>query len=302
MKNIDAEAVADELLKVFSRVGIPKEILMDQGSNFTAQLLAELYRLLQVKALRTSPYHPQTDGLVERFNGTLKGMLRKSAQEDGRNWEKLLPFILFAYREAPQESTGFSPFELLYGRDVRGPLDVVKEEWETSPKSKENVISHIMLMRERLERMTTLVQGNLRKVQGDQKTWYDRTARERTLSPGEQVLVLLPTNTSKLLARWHGPYKVIRQVGRVNYLVAMPERRKKEGVFNDNMLKRWREPVCPGYFVMEVADEEDELETLTWDGGETESRHLGSSCWRNRGEPSQNCYNNTRIPSPKVQD
>ena len=101
-----------------------------------------------------------------------------------------------------------------------------------------------------------------------QKNWYDRTARERTLSPGEQVLVLLPTNTSKLLARWHGPYKVIRRVGRVNYLVAMPERRKKEGVFHANMLKRWREPVCPGYFVTEVADEEDELETLTWDGGE----------------------------------
>ena len=195
-------------------------------------------------------------------------MLRKSAQEDGKDRDKLLPFVLFAYREAPQESTWFSPFELLYGRDVRGPLDVVKEEWETSPKSKENVISHIMLMRERLERMTTLVQGNLLKAQGDQKTWYDRTARERTLSPGEQVLVLLPTNTSKLLARWHGPYKVIRQVGRVNYLVAMPERRKKEGVFHANMLKRWREPVCPGYFVTEVADEEDELETLTWDGGE----------------------------------
>ena len=167
MKNVDAEAVEDELLKVFSRVGIPKEILTDQGSNFTAQLLAELYRLLHVKALRTSPYHPQTDGLVERFNGTLKGMLRKSAQEDGKDCYKLLPFILFAYREAPQESTGFSTFELLYRRDVRGPLDAVKEEWETSPKSKENVISHIMLMREGLERMTTLVQGNLRKAQGD---------------------------------------------------------------------------------------------------------------------------------------
>ena len=85
MKNVDAEAVADELLKVFSRVGIPKEIMTDQGANFTSQLLSELYRLLHVKALRTSPYHPQTDGLVERFNGTLKEMLQKSAQEDGKD-------------------------------------------------------------------------------------------------------------------------------------------------------------------------------------------------------------------------
>ena len=88
----------------------------------------------------------------------------------------------------------------------------------------------------------------------------------------------------------------------MNYRVAMPERRKKEGVFHANMLKRSREPVCLGYFVTEVADEEDELEALTWDGGKTESRYLGSSCWRNRGEPSQNYYNNIRIPSPKSQD
>ena len=156
MKTVDAEAVAEELLKLFSQVGIPKEILTDQRSNFTLQLLAELYRLLHVKALRTSPYHPQTDGLVECFNRTHKEMLRKSAQEGSKDWDKLLPFILFAYREAPQESTGFSPFEFLYGRDIRGPLDVIKEEWETNPKSNESVISHIMLMWDRLEGMAIL--------------------------------------------------------------------------------------------------------------------------------------------------
>ena len=200
METVDAKVVAEELLKLFSRVGIPKEILTNQGSNLTSQLLAELYGLLHVKALRTSPYHPQTDGLVEPFNGTLKEMLRKSAQEDGKDWDKLLPFSLFAYREAPQESTGFSPFELLYGRDIHGPLDVIKEEWETNPKSNENVIFHIMLMQERLEGMATLAQGNLQKAQESQKTWYERTSRERTLSPGERVLVLLPTSTFKLMA------------------------------------------------------------------------------------------------------
>ena len=68
LKSIDAETIAEELIKIFARVGIPKEILTDQGANFTSQLLGEMYRLLHVKALRTTPYHPQTDGLVERFN------------------------------------------------------------------------------------------------------------------------------------------------------------------------------------------------------------------------------------------
>ena len=99
LRSIDAEHIAEELMKLFSRVGVPKEILTDQGSNFTSQLLAELYRLLGVKRIRTSPYHPQTDGLVERFNQTLKGMLRKTVQEEGKDWDKMIPYLLFAYRD-----------------------------------------------------------------------------------------------------------------------------------------------------------------------------------------------------------
>ena len=81
-------------------MGVPREILTDQGSNFTSQLLAELYRLLQVRPIRTSPYHPETDGLVERrFNQTLKSMLRKAVTETGKDWDKMIPYLLFAYRE-----------------------------------------------------------------------------------------------------------------------------------------------------------------------------------------------------------
>ena len=83
LKSIDAESVAEELIKVFARMGVPQEILTDQGSNFTSQLLVELYRLLQVRPIRTSPYHPETNGLVERFNQMLKSMLRKAVTETG---------------------------------------------------------------------------------------------------------------------------------------------------------------------------------------------------------------------------
>ena len=68
MKSADAENVAEELVKVFARLGIPREILSDQGSSFQSKLLQELYRLLRVEALRTSPYHPQTDGLTFQQN------------------------------------------------------------------------------------------------------------------------------------------------------------------------------------------------------------------------------------------
>ena len=78
--SIEAEPIAEELVKLFARVGVPEEILTDQENNFTSSLLAKLYRMLHVHPIRTSPYHPQTDGLV---NQTLKSMLRKSATKEG---------------------------------------------------------------------------------------------------------------------------------------------------------------------------------------------------------------------------
>ena len=118
LPDITAETVAEHLITLFTRVGIPAEILNDQGANFMSALLKALYKRLNIKSIRTSPYHPQSDGLVERFNQTLKAMLRKFVSENNHNWDKDLPYLLFAYREVPQASTGFSPFELLYGRSV----------------------------------------------------------------------------------------------------------------------------------------------------------------------------------------
>lgn len=103
-----------------------------------------MYSLLKVKGIRISPYHQQTNGLVECFNQTLKAMLRKFATSQWKAWDRLLPYLLFAYQEVTQATTGFSPFELLYGQQVRGPLDSLKETWEESKRSDESVVSYIM--------------------------------------------------------------------------------------------------------------------------------------------------------------
>ena len=200
LKIVDAEQVAEALTTFFSRVGIPSEILTDQATNFMARLMKEVYHLLGVKPIRTNPYHPQTDGLVEQFNQILKSILRWTVTE-GKDWDRLLPYLLFAYREVPQASTGFSPFELLYGRKVRGPFDVIKESWEVGEGSNESVVSYMIAMREKLEGMVDLVRKNEKRAKERQKEWYDRHARERELKVGAKVLVLLPTSTSNLLAK-----------------------------------------------------------------------------------------------------
>ena len=110
LPSTEVSQIARELLLLFSRVGIPKEIISNQGTNFMSALLGEMYDFLYVKRIRTSPYHPQMDGLTEWFNGTLKSMLQKFVNR--KDWDEYIPYLQFAYKEVSQESTGFS---LLYG-------------------------------------------------------------------------------------------------------------------------------------------------------------------------------------------
>ena len=99
--------------------------------------------------------------------------------------------MLFTYQEVPQSTTGFSLFEFLCGREVRGLCDVLREEWEASKRSDESVLSHILLVRERLEEMSELESENLKGALKHQKLWYDQNARERVLEPEDDILVLL---------------------------------------------------------------------------------------------------------------
>eukprot|EP00731_Ephydatia_muelleri_P006652 Em0003g900a len=278
MKSVVAEYVAEELIGIFAGVGIPREILTDQGSNFMSNLLSELYRLMQIKPIRTSPYHPETDGLVQRFNGTLKAMLRKAAVGEGKDWDKLLPFVLFAYREVPQASTGFSPFELVYGRQVRGPLDILKETWKTSKRSTESVVSYVLDVQEKLARMSELVVDNLKEAQKQQKRWYDSNARMREFKDGDQVLVLLPSSTSKLLASWQGPYVVKKRLSDVTYEVDMSDKKKRKRIFHVNMLRAWHTPqVTQSLWAGNEEEVEDDTEgddLVVWNSDAEASKQL----------------------------
>lgn len=163
---ITATAVLRCLVQLFSRVGVSDEILMDQGLNFTSRLLQLFHQQLGITTIKTSPYHPQTDGLVEWSNQTLKRMLQKFVAGTGQNWDKWLPLLLFAYREVPQASTGFPPFELLYGWDVQGPLDLLRKSWEApkSGTSDRGVVQYVLEMRDRLAKYRNEAEVNLRKA------------------------------------------------------------------------------------------------------------------------------------------
>ena len=102
-------------------------LLSDRGSNFLSELILEVCHLIGTKKINTSGYHAQTDELVERFNRTLIAMLSKWVDKKGQDWDQQLPYVLWAYRVSPHNSTGESPFFLLHGYDPRLPTELALE-------------------------------------------------------------------------------------------------------------------------------------------------------------------------------
>ena len=226
LPSIKTERVAEALVEMFSRVEIPDEMLTDCGSQFTAEVMKEVSRLLSLQQLTTTPYHPMCNGLVERFHATMKQMLRRMCAERPKDWDKYLPALLFAIREVPQESLGFSPFELLYGRSVLGPMAILRELW-SGEVNDEQVLSKyqcVIELRERLEQTCQLAR--------------DKRARSRKFDVGDKVLLLLPTESNKLLLLWKGPYEVVDIVNRMDYKVDV---NGVVGTYHANMLKQYVE-------------------------------------------------------------
>ena len=240
LPGISTVQVAEALCKVFSRTGIPKEILSDQGSQFVSDVMREVYRLLSINHMVSSPYHPQTNGLVEKFNGTLKAMVKRLCLERPSDWDRYLEPALFAYREVKQDSLGFSPFELIYGRTVRGPMAILRELWSKDLPDEElqNTYQYVFELRNRMEETCKLVQESLADSQVKAKKHFDRKAKKRKLNVGDKVLILLPTDSHKMLMTWKGPYTVVECIGLTDYRVQLEANTK---VFHINMLKQYHE-------------------------------------------------------------
>ncbi|KAJ8364932.1 hypothetical protein SKAU_G00137630 [Synaphobranchus kaupii] len=190
---------------------------VQEASNDDNPETRGLCTLLRVKQLRTSVYHPQTDGLVERFNKTLKAMLRKVIGENGSNWGQLILYLMFAVREVPQSSTGFSPFDLLFSHKSRGLLDIAREAWEEQPCPHRTLIEHVGAMRDRMKAIYPIVREHMETVQRHQQASYNRLAQPREFKPGDRVLVLVPTVQCKFLATWQGSYEVIERIENPRY-------------------------------------------------------------------------------------
>ena len=221
LRTTTSTVIAEELLNIFSRIGIPKILVSDGGPQFTSSTMEEVLSIVGICHNVTSPYHPEANGLCERVNGTIKSMLRKLADDNPKSWDRLLQFVLFAYREVPQETTGFSPFALVYGREARGPVAVVKDLWLGKDVEPELQACHTYVgdLQKRIAHSCELACQRTESQAATSKKRYDKTSRPRSFCRGDQVLLLLPTSSNKLTSQWKGPYEIVEKCSEVEYKV-----------------------------------------------------------------------------------
>ncbi len=138
MRTASAQEAAQCFVQIIARTGIPLKVLSDRGTIFLSKLMENLCALMGIDTIHTSPYRPQSIGVVERLHGTLKPMLAK-AVDNGIDWVDFLPMALFAIRQVPNRDLGFSPHFLVYGREVMGPLDLLYTSFSDSSSPRVDV-------------------------------------------------------------------------------------------------------------------------------------------------------------------
>ena len=237
--NQEAVTVARKLVdQMFCRFSPPEQLHSDQGKQFESKLLKEVCNLLGIRKSRTTPYHPQCDGQVERSNRTLLDMLATTTDKHPFDWEDQLPKVCMAYNTSVHASTGYTPFILMFGRQARLPIDLV---YGTS--TEETSVSEYASSTKRcLEEAYQLVREKLSAAHLLQKAHYDRKVHGKPFAPGDLVWLFSPEvprgQSKKLHHPWSGPHRVITKLGDSDYRVKKLTGRKKTQVVHFNRLKR----------------------------------------------------------------
>lgn len=224
--------------EIICRHGTPEKLLTDQGSNFTSDLLKETCRLLDIKKIETTAYHPQSNGIVERSHQTIMSHLKCYVDEDQRNWDVWLPYAMLMYRNTPHTTTKYSPFYMMHGREMRLPTDWIHEELQPD-LSEDDFVNEI---KRRLQIAHKKANDNIEARKEASKTYFDKKTKEKHFEIGDLVLLHCPEvrrgRTRKLDMPWIGPYTVVSIESDVNITI---KKGNKEQTVHKNRIKHFRE-------------------------------------------------------------
>lgn len=235
--NQEASTIADVLVEnVFSRFGVPMELHSDQGRNFESKLFQRLCDLMGIHKTRTTALHPQSDGMVERFNKTIEDHLSKVVEGHQQDWDQYLPLFLMAYRSAVHDTTGMTPAMVLFGRELRLPCDILFGCPDREPS---NVEDYTDELREKLLDIHELVRKKMDIASDRMKTRYDLKANSTGFHQGDKVWLWNPQRkkgiSPKLTPAWEGPYVVVKRINDVVYRIQRSPKSKMKVVHLDRL-------------------------------------------------------------------
>ena len=220
----DSVTLAKVLVEeVVCRYGVPQYLHSDQGANLVSEVIQSLCTLLGIQRTQTTAYHPQGNGQVERSNHTLEAMLSKVVSDHQKDWNDHLQTVLFAYRTAIHESTGYTPFLVMFGRSPSLPVDVMLGRMLQQKKKMPQYVQNIQRS---LKDTFSLVRQQLDAAHQRQKCSADKASTGECLfQVGDIVWLYVPAIKSglsrKLSSLWRGPYTVLDKVTNVNYKIQL---------------------------------------------------------------------------------
>ena len=231
-----AKVLVDNL---FSRFGMPKRILTDQGPEFESELFKELCFHMGIEKIRTTPYKPSTNGCVERFHRTLNSMLAKVVQLNQRDWDERLPSVMAAYRAAKHESTNFSPNQLVLGRENRAPVDLVLEALPGEEEHYESFNDYVCELQRRMRESYALAREHLDAAAERRKNEYDIKVKSAKFEVGQWVWYLYPRRYTKRSPKWcrnyEGPFLVVQTIPPCDYVIQRSRRSTPQVVHGDKL-------------------------------------------------------------------
>lgn len=215
MKNARDEKVAKFLHEeIFTRYGVPRELVTNQGAQFTSNLITELMKEYSIRHRKSSPYHPQANGQAEVTNKEIEAILTKTVQIHRKDWSSRLTEAVWAYRTTWKTTTGFTPFELVYGKAAMLSIEFEHKTLRTTlelnislPAAQEERLLHLNSLDEM--RKTALERTEI--IQQQRKKWHDAHISNKQFQVGDWALLYnsrFKENPGKLQTRWLGPYEI----------------------------------------------------------------------------------------------
>ena len=238
LREITSERICTALMSVFTKYGFPTIILSDNGTQFVSQLTQSFNKILEISQIFSARYHPQSNGCIERLNQTIKQMLKKVTIDNPNEWDVYLPMVLFAYRSTVHQSTGFSPFEMLFGKNPKTPIDIFKDTMIDEKEIKQTPYEYVKNVRKHLDYANKLARTNIESQNEKNLENINKNKTLRILKPDDWVLILLPTGTADY-KEWKGPYQVIKKQTNVSYKILVDN---VEKLFHINNLRLYPTP------------------------------------------------------------